>query len=95
MKIYENAGHQELARRNGRHLLSLSKKVGTSRLENACRLALALDLKHPRDLESMLHLGLDLEQESKPANPVSRHENLRGKDAFFLNPNSTLRKDDP
>jgi transposase len=94
-QIYENAGHQELARRNGRHLLSLSKKVGASRLENACRLALTLELKHPRDLESMLHLGLDLEQEPKSANPVSRHENLRGKGAFSLNPNNTLRKDVP
>jgi len=93
-QIYEIASHQEMARRNGRHLLSLHKRFGQARLENACHFALNLELKHPRDLESMLHLGLDLEQTTKPSPVASKHGNLRGKNAFSLNPNTTLRKDE-
>ena len=84
--IHEATYHQELARRHGRHLLSLGKKVGAMRLENACRFALTLGIKHPRDLEAMLTVGLDLEQNPKPSGPVTRHGNLRGPEAFQLNP---------
>lgn len=84
--IHEATTHQELARRHGRHLLHLGKKVGATRLENACRFALTLGIKHPRDLEAMLTVGLDLEQAAPPNLPVTRHENLRGAQAFQLNP---------
>ncbi len=84
--IHETTYHQELARRYGRHLLHLGKKVGATRLDNACRFALTLGIKHPRDLEAMLTVGLDLEQAPPPNLPVTRHENLRGPRAFQLNP---------
>lgn len=83
--IHDGAHHQELARRHGRHLLHLGKKVGTHRLDKACRFALALGLNHPRDLEAMLTHGLDLEQ-NPPSFPAVRHANLRGPEAFHLNP---------
>jgi hypothetical protein len=83
--VHESTYHQELARRHGRHLLHLGKKVGALRLENACRFAMTLGIKHPRDLEAMLTVGLDLEQNPLPTIPVTRHENLRGPKAFELN----------
>lgn len=93
--IHETTYHQELARRHGRHLLHLGKKMGPVRLNNACRFALTLGLKHPRDLEAMLSLGLDLEQNPVPALPATRHANLRGPEAFHLNPNTPKPKENP
>jgi hypothetical protein len=46
---------------------------------------MTLGIKHPRDLEAMLTVGLDLEQNPLPTIPVTRHENLRGPKAFELN----------
>jgi transposase len=86
--IYETAPHHELARRLGRHLLSLGKKVGAKRLDNTCRFALSLGIKHPRDIEAMLSVGLDLEESPKLNAQAIQHANLRGKDAFNLNPNN-------
>jgi hypothetical protein len=91
--IHETTYHQELARRHGRHLLHLGKKVGAVRLENACRFALTLGIKHPRDLEAMLKVGLDLEQNPLPNTPVTRHQNLRGPEAFQLNPSTQKPKE--
>ena len=93
--IHETTYHQELARRHGRHLLHLGKKMGPLRMNNACRFALTLGLKHPRDLEAMLSLGLDLEQPPVPAPPAARHANLRGPEAFHLNPNTPKPKENP
>lgn len=87
--------HEELARRQARHLLALCKKVGPSRLEEACRFALTLGIKHPKDLETMLNLGLDLNQESPPTSPPIRHDNLRGKEAFTLKPSTPKPKENP
>jgi transposase len=92
--IHDTTHHQELARRHGRHLLHLGKKVGTTRLENACRFALTLGLNHPRDLEAMLTHGLDLEQ-SPTSGPAVRHLNLRGPEAFQLKPNTLKPKENP
>lgn len=93
--IHESTYHQELARRHGRHLLHLSKKVGAARLDNACRFALTLGLTHPRDLEAMLTLGLDLEHSPAPSLPVTRHANLRGPEAFQLDPLTPKPKENP
>jgi len=84
-KILERNQHPEWGYRSCLGLFRLSKRYGTERLEQACRVALAGGARSYKPVENILERGLDSPvagaAEPSPTVPVV-HENIRGKSYY-------------
>jgi transposase len=80
--LLTNRPHPEMGFRSCLGLLSLEKRFGKQRLEDACQRALALSSPRRSSVLSILEKGLDSqplpEAEAEIAAPPPVHENLRG-----------------
>jgi transposase len=79
-----NRPHPEMGYRSCLGLLNLAKRFGRERLEAACQRALQLGSPSRRSVVSLLEQGLDQLPlpETTTAQPLLRHENIRGPDYY-------------
>lgn len=82
----QNPQHPELGRRHALRLLAMASQYGAKRAESACALAQSCELFHVRDIEAILKAGADVEQAPGGCPQPVEHTNLRGRQAFTLNP---------
>ena len=83
----ENRPHPEQGYRACLGLLNLVKHYGATRLEAACRRALAIGSPKRKSIKSILEAKLDQHPDLFPASEVtsitpSQHSNVRGADYF-------------
>ncbi|MDV3567981.1 transposase [Elizabethkingia anophelis] len=79
-KILEKRRHPEQAYNSCRGVLSLSKKIGNQRLDNACKRALSYERYNMQMIKDILARGLDtLDDDSFFEVPeLPKHKNIRG-----------------
>jgi transposase len=79
-KVLDNHSHQEQNFKSCIGILSLSKKAGNDRLENACKRAIAYDVFSFKTIQNILAKGLDAEdEEEKNTLHIPEHDNIRGR----------------
>ena len=77
-KLFEVKPHPDQAYRSAMGILSLAKKAGNERLNNACKRALHFESYYYNTVKKILEKGLD-QAELTPAHTIlPDHENLRG-----------------
>lgn len=80
VKILESKGHPEQGYKSCFGILSMTKKVGKERMENACIRALSYEAHNYRTIKNILEKGLDKSIETEdPILKLPIHENIRGK----------------
>lgn len=78
--VLDGRRHPQQAYRTCLGILGLAKRYGNSRLEGACRRALAAGIHSYKGLHNILKNKLDqLERDQPPATPLPAHGNIRGK----------------
>ncbi len=80
-KILEKRSHPDQIYNSCRGVLSLSKKIGNQRLDNACKRALSYERYNMQVIKDILDRGLDaLEEEdsSFETGKLPKHKNIRG-----------------
>ncbi len=78
--VLDGQGHPQQAYRTCSGILGLSKRYGHTRLEAACRRALAAGIRSYKGILNILQNRLDqLEVEQPPMASMSVHTNIRGK----------------
>jgi len=82
--ILKSREHPEQAYKVCLGVLSLAKKVGKERLDNACRRALSFNHYSYKGVKNILEKGLDHYEEETVLFPESIiHENIRGKEYYY------------
>jgi transposase len=79
--LFEHNPHPEMGYRASRGLVSLSRRYGTQRLENACVRAIKIGSLSYQSIANILKVGLDLvplEAEPETVELSQSHENVRG-----------------
>src|SRR5690606_28439659 len=75
--------HPEQSYKSCAGVLSLSKRVGNSRLDNACRRAMSYERISYKSVKSILEKGWDtIEEDTHEESTLPEHENIRGKDYY-------------
>lgn len=75
--------HPEQAYRSCAGVLSLSKKVGNKRLDNACKRAMSYERISYKSVKSILEKRLDLiEEDAHEESTLPEHQNIRGKEYY-------------
>jgi transposase len=82
--ILDKKQHPEQAYKSCIGVLSLAKKVGNERLNNACKRALSFNSYNYMAIQSILEKGLDLieDQETSMQITMPLHENIRGEEYY-------------
>lgn len=84
--IINSRKHPEQGYRSCLGIMRLSKSYNSSRVEAACRRALVFEVCSYQSIKSILHTGKDYEplpdDELKPIENKSYHQNVRGKDYY-------------
>jgi transposase len=82
--ILNTRNHPEQGYRSSMGILRLAKRYSNTRLEAACRRALAIRGYSYKSIESILKNGLDLNglPPKQPPRPAIAHENIRGSGYF-------------
>lgn len=82
--ILDKKQHPEQAYKSCIGVLSLAKKVGQQRLNNACKRALAFNSYNYMAIQSILEKGLDQIDDEEPSMQIKMplHENIRGEDYY-------------
>ncbi len=85
-KILSQASYPEQAYRSCVGIISLGKKYGNLRVNNACKRALSYRLYKYKAVKNILDKGLEAIEEEKPIQQVlPLHENIRGAGYYKLN----------
>jgi len=84
VKILEKPQHPEQAFKSCSGILSYGKKVGSERLNNACRRAVEYGIYTYKIVQAILEKQLDMEEvtEQKAEILLPEHENIRGESYF-------------
>ncbi len=82
--ILEKPRHPDQAFKSCSGILSLGKKVGSERLNNACRRAIEYGIYNYKIVQTILEKQLDMEEISEPKSDtlLPEHENIRGESYF-------------
>jgi transposase len=82
--ILEKPRHPDQAFKSCSGILSLGKKVGPERLNNACRRAIEYGICNYKIVQTILEKQLDMEEVSEPKSDtlLPAHENIRGESYF-------------
>ncbi len=83
--LIESKPHPELGYRSAMGIISLSRRYGTSRLDNACRRALSVNACSYKSVNSILKKELDkipLDDNSLEDKSLGMHQNIRGNEYF-------------
>ena len=81
--LLAKARHPEQAYRSCAGVLSLSKKVGNKRLDNACKRAMDYERISYKSVKSILEKRLDLiEEDVHEESTLPEHQNIRGKEYY-------------
>ena len=71
--------HPEQSYKSCAGLLSLAKKVGNDRLNNACRRAMDYERINYQSVKSILEKGLDtIQEDTHEESKIPNHKNIRG-----------------
>ena len=83
IKILEKKQHPEQAYKSCMGVLSLAKKVGETRLTNACIRALEFEVYNYKIVKNILEKGLDkIESDEDQEDETPKHNNIRGKEYY-------------
>lgn len=75
--------HPEQSYKSLAGILSLAKKVGKQRLNNACRRAIEYERVNYQSVKSILEKGLDtIQEDTDEQADIPNHPNIRGKDYY-------------
>ncbi|WP_224996928.1 IS21 family transposase [Cesiribacter sp. SM1] len=77
-KLFEVKPHPEQAYKSAMGILSLAKKAGNERLNNACKRALHFESYYYNTVKKILEKGLDQAELTPSHSILPEHENLRG-----------------
>jgi transposase len=84
-KTLSSASYPEQAYKSCVGIISLAKKYGNARTNNACKRALYYRLYKYRAIKNILEKGLDgVEEEREEQQTLPLHENIRGKEYYKL-----------
>lgn len=80
MKILDNGSYPDQSFRSCAGIINLAKKVGTTRVENACKRALEYEQFSYTMVRTILERGLDRDTDKERKNiKLPDHQNIRGK----------------
>jgi transposase len=83
VKIIETRNHPEQAFKSCLGILNYEKKVGKTRLINACKRALDFKIYSFKSIQNILENNLDyINEESQAENDLPKHNNIRGKNYY-------------
>jgi transposase len=83
-RIFQTKSHPEQAYKSCEGILRMGKKVGNSRLNNACRRALEYESYYYKTVKNILERGIDLQQDlfNKSNQTTPDHDNIRGSNYY-------------
>ncbi len=82
-RVLEKKQHPEQAYKSCMGILAMVKKVGKSRLINACKRALDYGHYNYKIIQTILDKGMDQYEETEPDQyEMPFHENIRGEDYY-------------